>query len=134
MAELLIEILSEEIPASMQEPAARNLERLIIEGLKSEDIDFDQTEYFFTPRRIGLFISGLPKKSPDIVEEKRGPRVDSKQQAVDGFLRSTGTSVDKLIKRATPKGEFYFYTLEKKGNKTEKLLKPIIEKSMTSIQ
>ena len=134
MAELLIEILSEEIPASMQEPAARNLERLIIEGLKSEDIDFDQTEYFFTPRRIGLFISGLPKKSPDIVEEKRGPRVDSKEQAVDGFLRSTGTSIDKLIKRETPKGEFYFYTLEKKGNKTEKLLKPIIEKSMTSIQ
>ena len=61
MAELLIEILSEEIPASMQEPAARNLERLIIEGLKSEHIDFDQTEYFFTPRRIGLFISGYPK-------------------------------------------------------------------------
>ena len=61
MAELLIEILSEEIPASMQEPAARNLELLIIEGLKSEDIDFDQTEYFFTPKRIGLFISGLPK-------------------------------------------------------------------------
>ena len=98
MAELLIEILSEEIPASMQEPAARNLERLIIEGLKSEDIDFDQSEYFFTPRRIGLFISGLPKKSPDIVEEKRGPRVDSKEEAVEGFLKSMRTSFYKLIK------------------------------------
>src|SRR5260221_11236709 len=90
MAELLLELLSEEIPARMQARAAEDLRRLVVEGLKTAGLSFDSARAFVTPRRLALVVEGLPLAQPDISEEKRGPRVGAPEQAGQGFPRGAG--------------------------------------------
>ena len=127
MAELLLEFLSEEIPARMQEQAAADLKRLVTEKLSAEGLAFGAAQSFATPRRLALTIEGLAVTQPDTKEEKRGPRVGAPEAAVQGFLKAAGlTSLDQCEKRDTGKGEFYFVTVEKKGRATALVLSEII--------
>ena len=102
MAELLLEILSEEIPARMQVRAAADLERLISDGLKSAGLTFSSSNNFVTPRRLTLVIDGLAVSTPESSEERRGPRSNAPEKAIQGFLNSVGTSIDNVEKRETP--------------------------------
>ena len=114
MPELLIEILSEEIPARMQARAAADLKRLVTAGLKDAGLEFTSADAFVTPRRLALVVEGVPEKQPDVSEEKRGPKVDAPEQAVNGFKGSLPD--DAVIEeRETPKGTFFFATIDKKG-------------------
>ena len=74
MPELLLELLSEEIPARMQARAAEDLKRLVCDGLKKAGLTFDKAEAFVTPRRLALVVDGSPESTPDTSEERRGPR------------------------------------------------------------
>ena len=127
MAELLLELFSEEIPARMQAKAADDLQRLVTEKLKAAGLTFTSAKSFVTPRRLALVIDGLPLAQPDVKEEKKGPRVGSPQQAVDGFLKGAGlTSLDQCEKRDTGKGEFYFAVIDKKGVTTDSVIGTIV--------
>jgi len=88
MPELLLELLSEEIPARMQARAADDLKRLVCDGLQAAGLSFAKAEAFATPRRLALVVNGIPAKQPDVNEERRGPRADAPAQAIDGFKRS----------------------------------------------
>ncbi|MGE0251940.1 MAG: glycine--tRNA ligase subunit beta [Dongiaceae bacterium] len=128
MSEFLLEIFSEEIPARMQANAAAQLKKMLGELLAEKNITATSLETFATPRRLVAVVNGLPKELADRKEEKKGPRVGSPQQAIDGFLKSTGlSSIDKAEKRQTDKGEFYFHNLTIKGGKTAEILPQIIE-------
>ena len=127
MAELLLEILSEEIPARMQARAAEDLKRLVGEGLAKAGLAAERIETFVTPRRLALVANGLPAKQPDVSEERRGPRVDAPAQAIEGFLRSTGLTLAQCEKRATDKGTFYFAQIKKKGRKTSSVLVDVLQ-------
>ncbi len=118
MAELLLELLSEEIPARMQTRAAEDLKRLVCDGLKKAGLSYDSAEAYVTPRRLALVADGIPEATPDISEERRGPRTDAPEKALNGFLGSIGMTLDQVEKRETPKGEFYFAKIERKGNPT----------------
>ena len=134
MAELLLELFSEEIPARMQARAAEDLQRLVTDKLKAAGLTFTSAKSFVTPRRLALVIDGLPLAQPDVKEEKKGPRVGSPQQAVDGFLKSAGlTSLDACEKRDTGKGEFYFAVIDKKGVATATILPEIILAAMNDL-
>ena len=123
MAELLLELFSEEIPARMQARASDDLKRLVTEKLKAAGLNFTRADAYATPRRLALVIEGLPTAQPDVKEEKKGPRVGSPQQAIDGFLKSAGlTALDQCEKRDTGKGEFYFAVIEKKGGQTKDVI------------
>jgi glycyl-tRNA synthetase beta chain len=127
MSELLLELLSEEIPARMQEQAAVDLKRLVTEKLAAEGLAFGEAQSFATPRRLALVVEDLLVTQPDVQEEKRGPRVGAPEAAVQGFLKSAGlTSLDQCEKRDTGKGEFYFVTVEKKGRATAHVLSEMI--------
>ena len=127
MAELLLELFSEEIPARMQARASEDLKRLVTEKLKAAGLNFTQADAYTTPRRLALVVNGLPTAQPDVKEEKKGPRVGSPQQAIDGFLKSAGLSaLDQCEKRDTGKGEFYFAVIEKKGGATSTVLERLI--------
>ncbi|MDO8608710.1 MAG: glycine--tRNA ligase subunit beta [Phaeospirillum sp.] len=130
MAELLLEILSEEIPARMQARAADDLRKMVADGLARNGITFEAARAYVTPRRLVLVIEGLPLAGPDVSEEKRGPRVGSPAQAMDGFLKSTGMDVDQLEQRDTGKGVFYFAVINKKGRPTDAVLKEVVEETM----
>lgn len=126
MAELLVELFSEEIPARMQARAADDLKRLATEALKAAGLAHASAQAFVTPRRLTLSVEGLPVAQADVKDERRGPRVDAPQNAIDGFLRANGVTLDKCEKRDTGKGVFYFAVVEKKGRKTAEVLADLL--------
>ncbi len=133
MAELLLEILSEEIPARMQARAAEDLKRLVTGGLEEAGLEFKSARAFATPRRLALVVDGLPAKTPDISEERRGPRADAPDRAVEGFLRGNGITRDQAEIRETGKGSFYFAVIEKKGAKSVDLLPEILAEAIDAL-
>jgi glycyl-tRNA synthetase beta chain len=118
MSELLIELFSEEIPARMQVKAAEDLRSLITNGLVEAGLTYEGARQHATPRRLVLSVEGLADKARDTVEERKGPRVDAPQAALDGFLKSTGLSLGQLTKQDDKKGQFYMATIKKTGRAT----------------
>jgi glycyl-tRNA synthetase beta chain len=124
-ADLLLELFSEEIPARMQSAAVSSLAsalqaELTKAGYAAQD---DAFELFVTPRRVALWVKNLPLKQADITIERKGPRTDAPQPAIDGFLRSTGLTLDKLEKR----DGVYFANIHQKGRATADVLQSSIE-------
>ena len=117
MPDLLIELHSEEIPARMQRRAAGDLRKLVTGALVEAGLTYEGAREYWTPRRLALDIRGLTARSADLKEEKKGPRVGSPQQAIDGFLRSAGlASIDQAQTISDPKkGEFYVAYINKPG-------------------
>jgi glycyl-tRNA synthetase beta chain len=134
MAELLLELLSEEIPARMQARASEDLKRLVCDGLKEAGLSFTSARAFATPRRLALVVDGVPAARADVSEEKRGPRVGAPEQAVQGFLKGAGLgSLDQAEKRDTGKGEFWFAVVNKKGGPTADALPGVIDAAMKAL-
>ncbi len=123
MPQLLVELLSEDIPARMQAGAARDLERLAHEHLAAADLTYDCLRAFAGPRRLTLVVDGLPLAQADSVEERRGPRVGAPDAAIDGFIRSAGVAREALTKR----DGVYFATLARKGRPTAVIAAEMIE-------
>src|ERR1700722_19336084 len=103
MPQLLLELLSEEIPARMQPGAQRDLERMAQERLKAAQLPFDRLRAFAGPRRLTLVVDGLPAAQGDRVEERKGPRVGAPEQALAGFRVRRG-SLRKSWSSATAPG------------------------------
>lgn len=133
MPELLLELFSEEIPARMQGRAADDFKRLVTDGLKKEGLEFSDAKAFATPRRLTLVIDGIPEKQADVREEKRGPRTDAPEQAVNGFLGSVGLTLDQVEQREMPKGTFYFAVKEKKGQATADVLPGLLNAAIQAL-
>jgi glycyl-tRNA synthetase beta chain len=132
MPELLLEILSEEIPARMQKRAADDLKRLVCDGLKGAGLEFSSAEAFATPRRLALVIDGLPEKQPDVSEERRGPRADAPEKAMAGFKGSLPEGA-VIEERETEKGTFLFATVDIKGRETANILPGLIAESLLEL-
>lgn len=131
MAELLIELLSEEIPARMQARAAQDLERLITTRLKEAGLTFDRAESFATPRRLALVVHGLPTAQPDVREERRGPKVDAPEKAIEGFLGSVGLTRDQVTEVEDKKGHYLMAVIEKQGQPVAALLPDMVRDVIT---
>jgi glycyl-tRNA synthetase beta chain len=126
MAELLIEILSEEIPARMQAKAAEDLQRLLAQRLGAAGIRHDGARSYVTPRRLALVVEGIPPQQEAVSEERRGPRVGSPPAALEGFLKGAGVTLDQCEQRDTGKGVFYFATIRKEGRRTAEALPELV--------
>ncbi len=122
MADLLIEIICEEIPARMQARAAADLELLITGKFGEAGLKHGAARHFVAPRHLALYVEGLAERQEDLSEERRGPRADAPEQAIAGFLKSTGLSREQLTEEDTPKGRFLFARIEKSGAATADLL------------
>jgi len=127
MAELLLELFSEEIPARMQTRAREDLARFLGQALGEAGLEYKEIKTFATPRRLVAVVDGLPSRSPDVREEKKGPRVDAPEAAVKGFLKSAGlASVDQAEKREDKKGAFYVALIERPGRAAEAVIAGIV--------
>ncbi|MEZ5669951.1 MAG: glycine--tRNA ligase subunit beta [Alphaproteobacteria bacterium] len=133
MAEFLLEIFSEEIPARMQRRAAEDLHRIVTDGLKAQQLAFDRAEAFVTPRRLCLVIDGLPTAQPDVAEERKGPRVGAPEQAMQGFLRSVGMAEDQLEQRDIKGTPFWFAVVRRQGRPTVDVLRELIGEAMAGL-
>ena len=128
MAELLLELFSEEIPARMQSRAAEDLRRLITDGLKAQGLTAGEAKAFATPRRLTLIVEGVPAKSPDISEERKGPRVNAPEQAIAGFVKSAGLKSikDAQVVKDDKKGDFYVVKVEKPGRPAKEIVAELV--------
>jgi glycyl-tRNA synthetase beta chain len=116
MPDLLLELLSEEIPARMQARAAEDLRKLVTDRLVEAGLLYEGAKAFVTPRRLALAVQGLPVKQPDVKEEKKGPRVGAPENAIQGFLRAAGlSSIAQAKVQPDKKGDFYVAVIEKPG-------------------
>ena len=128
MAELLLELFSEEVPARMQARAAEDLKRLVTEGLKAQGLAAGEARAFATPRRLTLVVEGVPAQSPDLSEERKGPRVNAPEQAIAGFVKSAGlrSIKDAQIVKDDKKGDFYVVRIEKPGRTAREIVAELV--------
>jgi glycyl-tRNA synthetase beta chain len=128
MPDLLLELLSEEIPARMQRRAAEDLRKLVTDALVERGFLYEGAKAFATPRRLALHVAGLPVRGEAVREERRGPRVGAPEAAVQGFLKGAGlTSLDQAQTITDPKkGEFYLAVIERPGRETLDVLAEIL--------
>lgn len=118
MADFLLELFSEEIPARMQRQAAADLARLFTAEIAGAGLKAEATETFVTPRRLALIARGLPAETEAVSEELKGPRTSAPPQALEGFLRKTGLTQDQLEER----DGVYFAVIAKPGRRTADVL------------
>jgi glycyl-tRNA synthetase beta chain len=118
MADFLLELRCEEIPARMQPKAKEDLARLFGEALAKAGLQAEVIEAFATPRRLALIAKGLPLATMAVSEETKGPKVGAPPQALEGFLRKVGLSAEQLVER----DGVYFAVVEKPGRDTAEVL------------
>src|SRR5712671_1577234 len=128
MPDLLIELLSEEIPARMQARAADDLRKLVTDKLTGAGLTYEGAKAFATPRRLALAVAGLPARQPDVREEKKGPRVGAPEGAIKGFLKAAGLKSikDAKVEKDAKKGDFYVAVIEKKGRTAIEVIAEIV--------
>jgi len=128
MPQLLLELFSEEIPARMQAQAARDLERMIRDGLSAAGLISEGMKAFAGPRRLSLVVEGLPLAQADRDEELKGPRVGAPGQAIEGFLRKTGLSRDSLVER----DGLWFGRIQSAGRPATEIIAELVEQTVRS--
>ncbi|WP_084417899.1 glycine--tRNA ligase subunit beta [Henriciella litoralis] len=128
MADLLLELFSEEIPARMQAKAEADLRDALVKGLEEAGVTFANVTALSGPRRLTVAIDDLPEKSADVSEERKGPKVGAPDKAVEGFLRGAGlSSIDEAEVRSDPKkGDFYVAVREIPGRPLEEIIAELV--------
>jgi glycyl-tRNA synthetase beta chain len=117
MADLILELFSEEIPARMQAKAESDLGTALEKALGEAGLSWSNLETASGPRRLTVFMEGLTERSADVKEERKGPKVGAPDKAVEGFLRGAGLSnISQAQVRSDPKkGDFYVAVIETPG-------------------
>ncbi len=128
MPDLLLELRSEEIPARMQRKAAGDLKKLVTDALVEAGLTYEGAREYWTPRRLTLDIRGLTARSADVREERKGPRTDANEKAIEGFLRAAGlSSISEAQVQSDPKkGEFYVAVISKPGREAPEIIADIM--------
>ncbi|NTJ66769.1 glycine--tRNA ligase subunit beta [Agrobacterium rhizogenes] len=128
MPDLLLELRSEEIPARMQRKAAGDLKKLVTDALVEAGLSYEGAREYWTPRRLTLDIRGLTARSADVREERKGPRTDANEKAIEGFLRGAGlSSISEAQVQSDPKkGDFYVAVISKPGRAAEEIVAAVM--------
>ena len=126
MPELLIELFSEEIPAGMQLKAAADLRQMVTNALVEAGLTYEGAQAHGGARRLVLSVEGLDAKAADINEERKGPRVDAPQAAIEGFLKSTGLGLGQLKVQDDKKGQFYLAVIRRAGRTAIEIIADVV--------
>ncbi|WP_421405126.1 glycine--tRNA ligase subunit beta [Agrobacterium fabrum] len=128
MPDLLLELRSEEIPARMQRKAAGDLKKLVTDALVERGLTYEGAREYWTPRRLTLDIRGLNARSADVREEKKGPRTDANEKAIEGFLRGAGLNdiSEAQVVSDPKKGDFYIAVINKPGRPAEEIIAEVM--------
>jgi len=132
MAELFIELFSEEIPSKLQIDARQKIKTLIEDKMKKKEIKFTVSKSFSTPQRLVFFIDGIPEKIKENKKVLRGPKVGVPEIAIVGFIKSNNLNKKDLFKKKTEKGDFYFANKKEKVINVLEELKHIIPEALKS--
>ena len=122
MADFLLELRSEEIPARMQAGARAELEKLFRREMDAAGVAMGEVTVWSTPRRLALIARGLPTETQAVSEEAKGPPVGAPDQAVDGFCRKNNVTRDQLEVREVKGRETYFAVIDTPGRAVKDVL------------
>lgn len=126
MATLLFECFSEEMPARMQDGAREQLHTRLAKALQAHNVVHGEIKTFSSPRHLAVMVSDIAPIQPDSVVEKKGPKLGAPQAAIDGFLKSSGVTLEQCEQRQIGKDTVYFATTHVKGRKSSELLQEIL--------
>jgi glycyl-tRNA synthetase beta chain len=124
--ELLLEILTEEIPAHMQREGLNELQKRVREFLGDGYLQPDEVDGFVTPRRLAIIATGIPLKQPDFLDERRGPRLGAPEAALAGFVRSAGVATSELFE----KNGYYYAEIKRIGRSAKEVLPDLISEAV----
>ena len=124
MADFLLELRCEEIPARMQSTARNELAQMLARELDKVGVAAEAIDVHSTPRRLALIARGLPLRTEPSSEEVKGPRVGAPPQALEGFLRKTGLAQEQLEER----GGVWFAVKQTPGREMSDLLGEMVER------
>ncbi|WP_409077744.1 glycine--tRNA ligase subunit beta [Roseovarius sp. SCSIO 43702] len=114
----------------MQARAADDLKRMMTDGLVEAGLTYAGAAAFATPRRLTLAVEGMTDASPTLREERKGPRVDAPEKAIEGFCRGAGVSRDALEIRDEKKGQVYFATVTTPGRPAAEIVAEVLERTI----
>ena len=128
MPQFLLELFSEEIPARMQKRGAEDLKKLLMDALTKAGFLPTGIAAFSATRRLTVVVEGLPERTADMREERKGPKVGSPEQALAGFLRGAGLSDinQARIVADAKKGDYYVADIVKAGQATPDAIAAIV--------
>jgi glycyl-tRNA synthetase beta chain len=139
--ELLVELGTEEIPASMLEGATQQLAQNLVEGLEGERLTSTMSAVWYTPRRMIVALNEVPSRQDDLLETIMGPprRVaydseDNPTRAALAFAEKTGVPFSKIKIVETPRGEYLSAVRRQRGERTSKVLQRVIPAAIAKIQ
>ena len=133
MAELLLELYSEEIPPQLQIGARNQLKQFFEKSFEEESIKYKEIATYSSPTRLTLVVEGLAEKIKIVSKEIKGPKIGSPDQILQGFIKAKNISQSDLIEKETEKGKFYFFKTAPKNILVEELLISILPKALASI-
>lgn len=141
-ADLLVELLCEELPAKALAELATGLRDGLSDRLQKVGIAHDRgaAKALWTPRRIAALIPGVAVQAPEQLIERRGPALaagtgpdGAPSKALVGFAQSCGVAVEALEKLETDKGAWFVYRSRKPGALTADVLPGIVRESLESL-
>jgi glycyl-tRNA synthetase beta chain len=139
MADFLLEIGCEEIPARMIDAASRELRERVGALLNRERLAAGELTSFDSPRRLAVMTTGLAAAQEDITEQTTGPSVTIAYKdgqptpAAQAFARKAGVEVSQLEKITTAKGEYISAKVRKKGRTASEILAEALPKELSTI-
>lgn len=141
MVDFLLELGTEEIPAFYIDPARRDLAARVEAALNEAGLRAEGIRTAATPRRLTLFISGLPEKQSDREEDRSGPperaafdKEGNPTKAAIGFAKGQGIALDEIELRDTPKGRYCFAHVKIEGRPTAALLADVLPEAAAAIR
>ncbi|MEG3989085.1 glycine--tRNA ligase subunit beta [Microcoleus sp. S28C3] len=140
MANFLLELGTEELPASFVKSSAEQWQRLVPASLAEESLTNDSINVYATPRRLAVLVKGLPVQQLDREEEVKGPPASSAfkdgkpTKAAEGFAKKQGVEIDALEVRATDKGDFVFVLKKIPGRMSADILAELVPQWINKLE
>lgn len=131
--DLLFEIGTEELPAWYVTEGSRALGPLLEQRLAAAGLAPEGVTVYGTPRRLAALARGVPERSAERVEERRGPAASAAfdesgapTRAAEAFARSAGVAVEALERRQTEKGEYVYARVVRGGQPAAEVLPALL--------
>jgi glycyl-tRNA synthetase beta chain len=140
MANFLLEVGTEELPADFVSSAIAQWQTKILQSLSAQFLNPTSIEYYGTPRRLAVLIKGIGDRQADREEEIKGPPVSAAFKdgqptpAAAGFARKQGVNLEDLQIRDTDKGEFVFIQKQIAGRQTQEILQELCLQWITGLE
>ncbi|MEG4391956.1 glycine--tRNA ligase subunit beta [Microcoleus sp. BROC3] len=140
MPNFLLELGTEELPASFVASSAQQWQRLVPATLAEESLTNDSINVYATPRRLAVLVKGLPVQQLDREEEVKGPPASSAfkdgkpTKAAEGFAKKQGVEIEALEVRATDKGDFVFVLKKIPGRMSADILTELVPQWINKLE